>query len=264
MKPFAIAVAKKAGLFLQKNFLKDPSLLAKRATAKELKTKYDKASDKLIIQEISRKYPSHSLLTEESGFIAGKSKEKSFYTWIVDSLDGSTNFARGNPFFAVSIALAKRNELLLGIIYAPALNELYVAEQGKGAYLNGKRIHVSSTSAISHAYFLSCEGGDKTNERIAKINALFHPYCKDLRKLGSAALECAAVASGRADAYFSTAMDPWDVAAGVLLVEEAGGTVTDLKGRKISVAGMTSILCTNGKLHYKVLNTTYAISCYTP
>ncbi len=274
MKATAIMVAKKAGSYLLQNFRQHPALLKARATAKELHTRYDKTSDKMIIREISKKFPTHTLLTEESGFIGRKSS----YTWIIDSLDGTTNFSRGNPFFSVSIALAcgedsrrensrRKNsgrensgkKLLLGVIYAPFLGELYVAEKGKGAFLNGKRIHVSSRGHFETSYFLSCEGADRSNERIARVNALFHARVKDLRKLGSAALEMAAVASGKAEAYLTTSMDPWDVAAGILLVEEAGGNVTDFKGKEWGFE-RTALIASNGIVHDKVLRRLDSVS----
>ena len=250
MKKFAISVAKKAGTFLLQNFRKDQGLVKKRGTAKELHLPYDIKSDKLIISEIKKKFPKHNLLTEESGFINNKSE----YTWIIDPLDGSTNFARGNPFFAVSIALLKGNRLILGIVYAPFLKELYVAERGKGAYLNDKKLHVSRISKLSRSYFVSCEGGDATNRRIAKINALFHPLVKDMRKLGSAALESASVACARSEAYIVRQISPWDVAAGVLLVEEAGGKVTDFAG-KTWMAKKSNVVFSNGKIHSQILRT---------
>ncbi len=249
MKNFAIATAKKASLYLIKNFKKDAKLLSKRGVAKEITIKYDKGSDKIIVNEIIKKYQNHNLLTEESGFI----DKKSDFTWIIDSLDGSSNFAVGNPFFAVSIALMKGNELVLGVINAPILKEIFVAEKGKGAFLNGKRIHVSGTNELSNSYFVCCEGGDKTNARIAKINYIFHPLIKDLRKLGSAALEGAWVACGRAEVYITPNISPWDIAAAVLLVEEAGGKVTDFKGNEWQPK-KSDIILSNGKIHDKVLS----------
>ncbi|MEK6939769.1 MAG: inositol monophosphatase family protein [Nanoarchaeota archaeon] len=248
MKKFAITLSKKAGNFLLRNFRKDESLIKKRGTAKEVHLLQDLKSDKLIISEIKKKFPKHNILTEESGFI----DKKSDYTWIIDPLDGSTNFARGNPFFAVSIALMKDKELLLGVVYAPYLKELYVAEKGKGAYLNGKKIYVSQTDTLAKSYFVSCEGGDATNREIAKINAKFLPAVKDMRKLGSAALESASVAAGRSEAYIVRQISSWDVAAGVLLVEEAGGTVTDFAGKPWA-AKKSNLVFSNGKMHGKIL-----------
>lgn len=248
MKDFAIQIIEKAGEYLLKNFKKDTALISMRGVSKEITTKYDKESDKLLIKEISKKYPEHNILTEESGF----TDKKSDYTWIVDSLDGSSNFAIGNPFFSISIALMKNNEIVLGVINAPYLKELYVAEKGKGAYLNGKKVHVSDVDEFNKSYFLSCEGGEKTNKRIATINAAIHPSLKDLRKLGSGALEGASVACGRVEAYIVTNIYQWDVAAAVLLVKEAGGRVTDFKGKDWEPR-QGDIIFSNGKVHWKIL-----------
>ena len=250
MKQFAIRTAKKAGIYLLENFRKHKNLAEKRGLAKEITTKYDKVSDALIIKEINKRYPKHNILTEESGFIDKKSE----YTWIVDSLDGTTNFSNSNPFFSVSIALMKNNELLLGVIYAPFLKELFVAEKGKGSFLNGKRIHATDTSDIKQSYFLSCEGGDKTNRRISKINAKIHGRSKDMRKLGAASLEGAWVACGRAEAYIVTEISEWDVASAVLLVKEARGKVTDFKGKEWK-AKKSDLIFSNEKIHSKILNT---------
>lgn len=248
MKQFAITLSKKAGNFLLQNFRKDKTSTKKRGTAKELHLLQDVKSNALIIKEIQRRFPTHNLLTEESGFI----NKNSSYTWIIDPLDGSTNFARENPFFAVSIALMKGNELLLGVINAPFLKELYIAEKGKGAYLNGKKLHVSKINKLSRSYFVSCEGGDATNKEVAKINAKFHPLVKDMRKLGSAALESSSVACARSEAYIVRQISPWDVAAGVLLVEEAGGKVTDFQGNPWK-AKKENLVFSNGKVHGKIL-----------
>ncbi len=248
MKKFAVSVAKKAGNYLLHNFRKDQGLTKKRGTAKEVHLRQDVKSDKLIIHEIQKKYPSHNILTEESGFM----NKKSEYTWVIDPLDGSTNFARGNPFFAVSVALLKNKQLLLGVVNAPFLKELYVAERGKGAYLNGKKLHVSQTNTLAKSYLVSCEGGDATNAPIAKINALFHPLVKDMRKLGSAALESSSVACARSEAYIVRQISPWDVAAGVLLVEEAGGKVTDFEGKPWN-GKKSNLVFSNGKVHGKIL-----------
>lgn len=249
MKQFAVTLAKKAGAFLLQSFRKDKALIKKRGTAKEVHFLQDLKSDKLIIKEIQKKFPKHSILTEESGFI----DKKSDYTWVIDPLDGSTNFARGNPFFAVSIALLKKNTVILGVINAPFLKELYVAEIRKGAYLNGKRLHVSKTAKLSQSYLVSCEGGDATNALIAKINALFHPLVKDMRKLGSAALESSSVACARSEAYIVRQISPWDIAAGVLLVEEAGGRVADFAGKPWK-AKKANLVFSNGKVHGELLN----------
>lgn len=227
MKNVAMRAAKEAGDYLLSNFKKDPALMLKRGSAKEVVTEYDKKSDQMIREQIEAIFPDHNLVTEEGG----EFDKNSEYTWLVDSLDGTGNFAVGNPFFAVSIGVMKGKELVLGVIYAPYLNELYVAEKGKGAYLNGQKLQVSKVESLKDSYIESCEGGDVDRTRLNKINSYLHPMVKDLRKLGSAALECAFVASGRAEAYFTTKICAYDVAAGALLVEEAGGQVSDFEGR---------------------------------
>jgi myo-inositol-1(or 4)-monophosphatase len=247
-RELAETVAKKAGRFLLKHFKKDAFLTAKRGVAKEIVTEYDKRSDKLIVKEIRRHYPEDTITSEEGGTIEGLTA----YRWLVDSLDGSGNFASGNPFFAVSVGLMKGRKLKCGVIFAPFLRELFIAVRNKGAFLNGKRIKVSSVRELRDAYLLSCEGGEKDNKRIARINSCLHPKVKDLRKLGSAALEAAWVATGRADAYFTTSIHAWDVAAGVLLVREAKGRVSDFHGRTWQ-ARQNDVLFSNGKLHNTII-----------
>lgn len=243
----AVKVAKKSGKYLLENFRKHTDLTSRRGTPKEVVTRFDEGSDEIIKEELSKEY-SYNLLTEESGRV----DRGSDCTWVVDSLDGTGNFALGNPFFSVSIALMENKELRLGVIYAPFLDELYTAEKGEGAFLNGERIKVSEVEKIQGAYFLSCEGGEKTSRRIAEINHILNPRSKDMRKLGSAAIEGSYVASKRAEGYLTTSIDPWDVAAAVLLVREAGGEVTDFKGNEWSPERQ-DVLMSNGLIHGKIL-----------
>jgi myo-inositol-1(or 4)-monophosphatase len=220
------SLAKKAGDTLMKHFRQDWSLLKERSTAKEAATKYDKQVDNLIIEEIKRYYPHHSLLTEESGLFQNDPD----WLWIVDSLDGTGDFANFNPFFSVCIALMHQSELFLGAIYAPVIDEFYFAEKGKGAYLNGVKIRVSDVSDLSQSYIFYCEGGDRNRARTGDLLQKVYPRVTDIRKLGSAGLETAWVAAGKGEAYFTTRIEPWDVAPGVLLVQEAGGKVSDFQG----------------------------------
>ena len=248
MKKFAVQLVKKTGKFLLKNFRKDYSLSRLRGVAKEVVTKYDKKSDEIIVKAISKKYPSYNLLTEESGF----RNKNSDFTWIVDSLDGSSNFSVGNPFFSVSIALLHLDKPIFGVAYAPYLKELFMVEEGKGTLLNGKRIHVSKIKELKKSYLLSCEGGEKDNVRISRINSKLHPRVKDVRKLGSAAIESAWVSCGRVEAYITTKINPWDVAAGVIFVTEAGGRVTDFNGKPWKPV-KDDFVFSNGKIHRKIL-----------
>jgi myo-inositol-1(or 4)-monophosphatase len=248
MKELIESLARKAGDTLMKHFRQDWSLLKERSTAKEAATKYDKEVDEVIVEEIRRHHPHHSLLTEESGFLQGDPD----WLWIVDSLDGTGNFANFNPFFSVCIALMHKSELLLGVVYAPAIDEFYFAEKGKGAYLNGVKIQVSGISNLSQSYVLYCEGGDKDRGRTGELLQKVYPRVTDIRKLGSAGLETAWVAAGKREAYFSTRIEPWDVAPGVLLVHEAGGRVSDFQGKPWKPQ-TSDLLFSNKKLHAKIL-----------
>ncbi len=244
-----IQLAGKAGSFLMEHFRADPDLLPQRTTAKDAATEYDKMSDALIISGIRSVFGSHSIMTEESGLLEGDPD----WLWIVDSLDGTGNFANWNPLFAVCLALLHQGELVLGVVDAPAIGELYVAERGSGAFLNEKRIRVSETSELAHSYLFYCEGGDKDRQRTGKALAAVYPRVVDIRKLGSAGLETSWVAAGKGEAYFTFRIEPWDVAAGALLVEEAGGKVTDLRGGAW-VPERGDFLFSNGRdLHQELL-----------
>ena len=242
-------LARRAGDTLMRHFRQDWALLKERNSAKEAITKYDKEVDRLIVEEIRRHYPGHSLLTEESGFLRGDPD----WLWVVDPLDGTGNFANFNPFFSVCVALMYRNELMMGVTYAPAIDEFYFAEKGKGAYLNGVKIQVSDVSALSQSYILYCEGGDRDRARTGQLLHKVYPHVTDIRKLGSAGLETAWVAAGIREAYFTTRIEPWDVASGVLLVQEAGGKVSDFQGNPWRPQ-TSDLLFSNKKLHEKILS----------
>jgi myo-inositol-1(or 4)-monophosphatase len=243
------SLARKAGNTLMKHFRQDWSLLKERSTAKEAVTRYDKEVDRLIVEEIRRYYPHHSLLTEESGFLQNDPD----WLWIVDSLDGTGDFADFNPFFSVCIALMHQCELLVGAVYAPAIDEFYFAEKGKGAYLNGVKIQVSDVSELSQSYIFYCEGGDKDRARTGELLQKVYPRVTDIRKLGSAGLETAWVAAGKGEAYFTTRIEPWDVAPGVLLVHEAGGKVSDFQGNPWQPR-TGDLLFSNQELHERILS----------
>jgi myo-inositol-1(or 4)-monophosphatase len=243
------SLARKAGDTLMKHFRQDWALLKERSPAKEAATKYDKEVDRLIVEDIKRHYPHHSLLTEEGGLLQGDPD----WLWIVDSLDGTGDFADFNPFFSVCLALMHQNELLLGVIYAPAIDEFYFAENGKGAYLNGVKIQVSDVSDLNQSYIFYCEGGERDRGRTGKLLHKVYPRVTDIRKLGSAGLETAWVAAGKGEAYFTTKIEPWDVAPGVLLVQEAGGKVSDFQGNPWKPQ-TSDLLFSNKKLHKKILS----------
>lgn len=248
-KKFLENLARKAGGVLMEHFQQDRELVCVRKSAKEAATKYDKLVDELIIEEIRKSCPDHRILTEESGLQEGDPD----WLWLVDSLDGTGNFANQNPFFSVCLALLHKDELILGAIYAPATNEFYVAEKGKGAYLNQKRIHVSVIGVLSQSYLLYCEGGETDRSRTGRILGRIYPEVVDIRKLGSAGLETAWIAAGRAEGYFTTKIEPWDVAPGVLLVREAGGKVTDFEGAPWRPK-TSDLLFSNERAHARILD----------
>ncbi len=249
MIKFLENLIKNAGDQLKDYFRKDRGLIGLRKTSKEAATKYDKLSDEFIVGQIRNRYPSHNILSEEGGLRKGDSD----YLWIVDSLDGTSNFANQNPLFSVCIALMKENEPILGAVYAPAINELYIGERGKGAFLNGKRIQVSGVSEIGQSYLVYCEGGEKNRQRFVGIINKIYPKVTDVRKIGSAGLETSWVAAGRVEAYFTTKIEPWDVAPGVLLVREAGGKISDFNGNPWKPE-TSDLIFSNKKIHRKVLN----------
>lgn len=225
----------------------NPAEGKQRTSPKAMKLAEDKTIDQWLITRIQALYPEHDILTEESGLILGR--EHNNILWIIDPIDGSVNFSTHNPFCAISLAVQINGQLVIGVIEAPLFGEQFVAVQGQGATCNGEPIHVSNTAQLSDVYLVSCDGG--LTDREQSLHSLITPFytqVKDLRKLGSAALECAWVATGRADAYITMAIDPWDVAAGVLLVQEAGGKITTFTGESWQPKRL-DLVCSNGLLH---------------
>jgi len=212
----------------------------------DLVTASDRASEALIVARLRAAFPHAAILGEEGGATAGTSDER----WIADPLDGTTNYAHNYPMYCVSIAYERAGELVAGAIYAPALGELYAAQRGRGATLNGKRIVVSETATIAQS--LVCTGFlpahyDRNGEHFARLSR----RAQAVRRDGSAALDLAFVAAGRFDAFWELDLHAWDVAAGALLVREAGGVVTAVDGSAFDVAD-ASILASNGVVHAEV------------
>lgn len=246
-RELAMRAAEEAGKLLKDRFNKhhDVHLKAHR----EIVTEADLASEKLILGMIREKFPEHSILSEE----AGRSGKDSEYMWVVDPLDGTTNYSIRNPFFNVSIGLVKSNEVVLAVTYAPMTKEMYVAEKGKGATLNGKPIRVSEEASVSNAMMAYCQGNRPEDvKRVVGIFSKIRPAVKDLNRMRSGALELAFVAAGRLAAYIANDTTPWDAAAGCLLIREAGGKVTDFKGSEWDV-NTRDILASNGKIHDEIL-----------
>ncbi len=215
----------------------------------DLVTEADRASEKLIVERLHQHFPAHSVVAEEGG---GKDRA-SEYCWYVDPLDGTTNFAHGFPMFNVTLALERAGELIAGVIYHPVHDEMFSAEAGSGAYLNGKKIHVSKASRIDDALVAT---GFPSRKRHENVNVHFYYQLAMLshgvRRAGAAALDLAYVACGRLDAFWEFGLNPWDMAAGVLMVREAGGSASGMHGEPFRLRG-PHMLADNSLLHQPML-----------
>jgi myo-inositol-1(or 4)-monophosphatase len=240
----AIEIAQEAGTILREEFSRPPQISYKDNEV-DLVTQADKRSEKAIVSRINEYFPGHSIAAEEGG---GHESDTEFL-WHVDPLDGTTNFAHGYPCFCVSLGLAQRDGLIAAVIYNPISDELFAAERGKGATLNGKTISVSKNATLSTS--LLCTGFPVHNRK-GSPNLLYYGEftmrSHGVRRDGSAALDLASVAAGRFDAFWEFGLQKWDTAAGVLLVEEAGGKVSDFAGEKYRLGGPL-ILASNGLIH---------------
>jgi myo-inositol-1(or 4)-monophosphatase len=239
----AIEIAQQAGAILRDEFSRPPQISYKGEV--DLVTQADKRSEQAIVAEISNYFPDHSILAEE-GFGHQSISE---FGWHVDPLDGTTNFAHGYPCFCVSIALARRGTLLAAVIYNPIYNELFAAAKGEGATLNGKKIQVSKNATLSTS--LLCTGFPVHNRKGTPNLQYYGDFTMQshgVRRDGSAALDLAYVAAGRFDGFWEFGLKKWDTAAGVLLVDEAGGQVSDFAGAPYELGGPL-ILATNGLIH---------------
>ena len=218
----------------------------------DLVTEVDMAAERMIRALVAERHPGHDVLAEELGGPPGGGQSR--YCWIVDPLDGTTNFAHGLPLFCCTVALEIDGRLAVGAVYDPTRDELFTAERGRGAFLNGTRLHVSRASRLIDALLVT--GFPYTvQERMPELLGLFGAFLSEaraVRRLGSAALDICYVAAGRMDGFWEQGLNPWDIAAGVLLVEEAGGRVTSLDGGAFDLrAGR--IVASNGLVHDEML-----------
>ncbi len=249
----AIEAARAAGGLLREGFGTSFKISSKKERH-DLVTEFDIRSENTIISLIKGHYPDHTFLAEESGASGTTDSSGSSVRWVIDPLDGTVNFAHGVPVFAVSIAAEVDGELACGIIYHPLLDELFVAEKGRGAWLNGKQISVSATPSLDESFLVTGFPYTVTSNPSDCIDT-FYRFLKlglPIRRLGSAALDLAYVASGRFDGFWEVELSPWDVAAGVLLVEEAGGKVTQYSGERFAISDRT-IAATNGRIHDEII-----------
>jgi len=254
----AIEIAQEAGKILREEFDRPPQIAYKGEA--DLVTQADKRSERLIVERLTKYFPEHGIVAEEGTGHEGTSE----FRWHVDPLDGTTNFAHGYPCFCVSLGLAQGETLLAGVVFNPFYNELFAAARGEGAMLNGKPIQVSKVATLATS--LLCTGFP-VHKRAGSPN--IHYYwdftlrSHGVRRDGSAALDLACVAAGRFEGFWEFGLNKWDVAAGALLVEEAGGKVSDFSGAPYQLGG-PMILATNGLVHEEVRGIALEISKRDP
>ncbi len=246
---FALDIAKQAGK-IQLSYFGNIESISTKSTNIDLLTNADIKSENLIVSKIKQSYPDHSIVSEESSNVIKDSE----YTWIIDPLDGTTNFAHNLPIFAVSIALKKANTIICGVVYNPAANKCFYAEIGKGAFLNDKQIRPTNSDSLSEC--LLATGfpylHDKKYDLSFSIFKDFYDNTRGLRRLGAAALDLCFVAMGRFDGFYEYNLNAWDICAGSLIAHEAGCKVTDWDGETLPHDG-SRILCSNEKIHASMM-----------
>jgi len=250
----AIEIAREAGKVLREEVDRPPDIAYKGDF--DLVTQADRRSEKVIVERLQRYFPGHAVAAEEG---TGTDSDAE-YRWHVDPLDGTTNFAHGYPCFCVSMALARRGQLILGVVYNPVYDEMFTAARGEGATFNGKKIHCSKIGAVKNS--LLCTGFPN-HKRESHPNIYYYwdftLRSHGVRRDGSAALDLAYVAAGRFDGFWEFGLKPWDTAAGIVLVEEAGGSVSDLDGQPYTLGGRT-ILASNGLIHEEMKQIAAAVA----
>ena len=247
MLDFAIQTAQEAGRLLSERFRRT-SLAVTHKGEIDLVTEADVAAESLIVERIRSHHPRHSILAEEGGEVT-RDERPSEFKWIIDPLDGTTNYAHGYPCFCVSIALERDGEIVLGVVHDPTRDETFAAERGAGATLNGRTIRVSEIDDLNRA--MLCTGFPydvRGRNQFARHFSNFIMHAQAVRRDGAAALDLAYVACGRFDGFWDEGLRPWDVAAGTLIFEEAGGRVTHYDGTPFDVY-TPPILASNGLVH---------------
>lgn len=243
---FAIHLASLSGEVLKKYWGKLIHV-EEKSHSSDLVTNADKESEEVMLSELKKELPSHAILAEESGAIG---KQDAEYLWIIDPLDGTTNYSHQYPFFAVSIGLIHRNKPIVGVVYNPIYDELFVGVQGEGASLNNHPIKVSTVNELRCSLIATgfpYNRNEIPDNNYAEFNKLTS-MTQGVRRQGSAALDLANVACGRLDGFWEKGLQPWDSAAGIVLVSEAGGKVTNYKGQPFEVYS-NEILTSNGGIH---------------
>jgi myo-inositol-1(or 4)-monophosphatase len=249
LKATAVEAARIAGAILQE-YARSGFHVEYKDTV-NLVTDADRRSEQAIVDAIRKSWPDHQILGEEQGMRSGTDAT---YRWVIDPLDGTTNFAHGFPAYCVSIGLEFRGRCILGVVLDPTRQELFLAETGRGAFLNGKPLRVSSTPSLNAALLVTGFAYDIRESRENNLDhfSRFALRAQGLRRTGAAALDLSYVAAGRFDGFWELKLQPWDTAAGLVIVQEAGGRVTDFKGAPYSI-DEPAIVASNGRIHDEML-----------
>ena len=246
-----VAAARKAGRPLIRDFNELENLQISLKGPADFVTSADKRTEKILIEELSKARPGYGFLGEEGGAVAGADKSHRF---IIDPIDGTTNFMHGIPHFAISIGLEREGQMVAGVVYNPVTDDLFTAEKGHGTYLNNKRLRVAARKELAPSViatglpFMGKEGHARASAEMAEVMNV----TAGIRRFGSASLDLAYVAAGRFDGFWEHGLQPWDMAAGILLVKEAGGVITDMNGGEQMLA-RGHVLCANEHLHPQLL-----------
>ncbi len=255
LKKILLETIQLGGAVIRSNFHADYKVYSK-ATVNDLVTEIDKKAESVIIANIHKYYPDHQILSEEIGTMESSSE----YKWIIDPIDGTVNFVHGIPICCVSIGVEKDGEVILGAVYNPMLEELFMAEKGQGATLNDRPIKVSAKDEIESSCLVTgfpYRWADVEHDPV-QVFETFIRQGLPVRRLGSAAIDLCWVACGRFDGFWEYNLNPWDIAAGYLIIEEAGGQVTNFKGEPYSVYDKQT-LATNSKIHEQMIQLINAI-----
>jgi myo-inositol-1(or 4)-monophosphatase len=242
-------IARQAGAILRASYDKEHQVGYKGVI--DLVTEVDHQSEKFLLGEVQEDFPDHHIFSEESGIIQGNDE----HIWYIDPLDGTVNYAHHIPIFCVSIAYASRSDLTLGAVYDPLRDEMFLAERGKGAYLNGRSLGVSSTTELQKSLLVTgfpYNAWDTPQDNFANF-VKFGKLTQGVRRFGSAALDLCYVAAGRFDGFWEMALNPWDVAAGGLICEEAGARVTNVKGGVDYISSPQSVVAATPGIHPRIL-----------
>ncbi len=248
MKEFLFDIIKQAGKISLEYRAKLSSMGVTKKSDKDLVSEGDLAVEAYLIDRIKSQYPSHAILGEESG-----SYGDGRYRWIIDPIDGTTSFVHGQPFYSISIALEKDGDMILGAVNAPVLNELFYAEKGQGAFCNGEAIRVSLRETLIDSVLgtgFACVRSDLTEDNLPYFNKIL-PHIRGIRRYGSCAIDLSYVASGRLEGFWELNLNLYDMAAGLLILQEAGGRVTDFAGDTKKLPGQ--LVATNGLIHNELL-----------